>query len=306
MGSDLDGVLLMDKPEGPTSHDVVALARRALGVKRIGHAGTLDPMATGLLVLMIGKATRLATFLSGMDKTYRGSLRLGMATDTYDRDGAPTGPVRPVEVDAAAVQAGFERFRGTITQVPPVFSAKKVHGTPMYRLARRHKEVSPTPTTVTFRVLRFLGISGTDVTFEAQVSAGTYLRAFAHDLGNILGCGAHLFSLRRVAAGPFSVDNALTPSELVALGARATSRITPMEEVPLGIPTLVLTAAGTHAIRHGRPCGLSEVAMPRPPLPAGRCRLKGPEGGLIGIGEIQSQAASEVRPVIRPQIVFTG
>jgi tRNA pseudouridine55 synthase len=306
MGSELDGVLLLDKPEGPTSHDVVALARRVLGVRRIGHAGTLDPMATGLLVLMIGRATRLATFLSGMDKTYRGALRLGIATDTYDRDGVPTGPARPVNVDAATVQAGFERFRGTITQVPPVFSAKKVRGTPMYRLARRHKAVSPTPTTVTFRVLRFLGLSGTDVTFEAQVSAGTYLRAFAHDLGDILGCGAHLFSLRRVAAGSFSVDDALTPDDLIALGARATSRITPMEEIPLGIPTLVLTAAGTHAIRHGRPCGLSEVATPSPPLPAGRCRLKGPEGGLIGIGEVQLQGPSEARPVIRPQIVFTG
>jgi len=304
MGSELDGVLLVDKPEGPTSHDVVALARRALGVRRIGHAGTLDPMATGLLVLMIGRATRLATFLSGMDKTYRGTLRLGIATDTYDREGVPTGSARPVNVDAATVQAGFERFRGTVTQVPPVFSAKKVRGTPMYRLARRHKAVSPIPTTVTFRVLRFLGLSGTDVTFEAQVSAGTYLRAFAHDLGDLLGCGAHLFSLRRVAAGPFAVDHALTPADLVALGARATSRITPMEEVPLGIPTLVLTAAGTHAIRHGRPCGLSEVATPRPPLPSGRCRLKGPEGGLIGIGEVQ--APSEARPVIRPQIVFTG
>ena len=306
MGSELDGVLLLDKPEGPTSHDVVALARRVLGVRRIGHAGTLDPMATGLLVLMIGRATRLATFLSGMDKTYRGALRLGIATDTYDRDGVPTGPARAVEVDAAAVEACFERFRGTITQVPPVFSAKKVRGTPMYRLARSHKAVSPTPTTVTFRVLRFLGLSGTDVTFEAQVSAGTYLRAFAHDLGDILGCGAHLFSLRRVAAGPFSVDDALTPNDLIALGARATSRITPMEEIPLGIPTLVLTAAGTHAIRHGRPCGLSEVATPGPPLPAGRCRLKGPEGGLIGIGEVQLRAPSEARPVIRPQIVFTG
>ena len=306
MGSELDGVLLLDKPEGPTSHDVVALARRVLGVRRIGHAGTLDPMATGLLVLMIGRATRLATFLSGMDKTYRGTLRLGIATDTYDREGVPTGPARSVNVDAATVQAGFERFRGTVTQVPPVFSAKKVRGTPMYRLARRHKAVSPAPTTVTFRVLQFLGLSGTDVTFEAQVSAGTYLRAFAHDLGDLLGCGAHLFSLRRVAAGPFVVDNALTPDDLVALGARATSRITPMEEVPLGIPTLVLTAAGTHAIRHGRPCGLSEVATPRPPLPSGRCRLKGPEGGLIGIGEVQLQAPSEARPVIRPQIVFTG
>ena len=306
MGSELDGVLLLDKPEGPTSHDVVAVARRALGVSRIGHAGTLDPLATGLLVLMIGRATRLATFLSGMDKTYRGTLRLGMATDTYDRDGAQVGSTRSVDVDAGTVEAGFERFRGTVMQVPPVFSAKKVRGTPMYKLARRHKAVTPTPTPVTFRVLNFLGMAGTDVSFEAQVSAGTYLRAFAHELGELLGCGAHLYSLRRVAAGPFSVDGALTPAELTALGARATSRITPMEEIPLGIPTLVLTAAGTHAIRHGRPCGLGEVATPRPPLPSGRCRLKGPEGGLIGIGEIQIQAPAEARPVIRPQIVFPG
>src|SRR2546427_166857 len=135
--SALDGVLLVDKPEGPTSHDMVAVARRALGVKRIGHAGTLDPMATGLLVLMIGRATRLATFLSGMDKTYRGTLRLGIATDTYDRDGTPSGPPRPVIVDERDVGAAFERFQGTVTQVPPVYSAKKVHGTPMYRLARR-------------------------------------------------------------------------------------------------------------------------------------------------------------------------
>ncbi len=302
----LDGVLLVDKPEGPTSHDIVAIARRALGLKRIGHAGTLDPMATGLLVLMIGRATRLATFLSGMDKTYRGTLRLGVATDTFDRDGTPVGPPRPVQADEAALRAAFERFQGTVTQVPPVFSAKKVHGTPMYRLARRHKPVSPTPTMVTFRKLEFLGFSGTEVTFEAQVSAGTYLRSFAHDLGEILGCGAHLDLLRRTAAGPFTVEGAVTPDEIKALGPGSAARITPMDEIPLGIPTLVLTPAGTHAIRHGRPCGLSEVATPHPPLPPGRCRLKGPEGRLIGIGEVQLSAPSEARPLIRPQIVFGG
>lgn len=302
----LDGVLLVDKPEGPTSHDIVAIARRALGLKRIGHAGTLDPMATGLLVLMIGRATRLATFLSGMDKTYRGTLRLGVATDTFDRDGTPVGPPRPVQADEAALRAAFERFQGTVTQVPPVFSAKKVHGTPMYRLARRHKPVFPTPTMVTFRRLEFLGFSGTEVAFEAQVSAGTYLRSFAHDLGEILGCGAHLDSLRRTAAGPFTVEGALTPDEIKALGPGSAARITPMDEIPLGIPTLVLTPAGTHAIRHGRPCGLSEVATPHPPLPPGRCRLKGPEGRLIGIGEVQLSAPSEARPLIRPQIVFGG
>src|SRR5262245_9393569 len=286
-GLDVDGVLLIDKPEGPTSHDIVAIARRALGVRRIGHAGTLDPMATGLLVLMIGRATRLATFLSGMDKTYRGSLRLGVATDTYDRDGVAAGPARPVTVDEAIIQAAFASFRGTVLQVPPTYSAKKVHGTPMYRLARRRKPVSPTPTAVTFRKLQFLGLDGTDVSFESQVSAGTYLRSFAHDLGTMLGCGAHLYTLRRLAAGPFRVDEAMQPHDLTALGRQARSRVVPMEEIPLGLPTLVLTAAGTHAIRHGRPCGLAEVSAPRPPLPPGRCRLKGPEGGLVAIGEVQ-------------------
>jgi len=302
----LDGVLLVDKPEGPTSHDIVAIARRALGVSRIGHAGTLDPMATGLLVLMIGRATRLATFLSGMDKTYRGTLRLGVDTDTFDRDGAPVGAPRPVQTDETALLAAFERFRGTVSQVPPVFSAKKVRGTPMYRLARRHKPVSPVPTMVTFRRLEFLGLSAEDVSFEAQVSAGTYLRSFAHDLGEILGCGAHLHSLRRTAAGPFTVEGALTPDELRSLGPESAGRAIPMDEIPLGIPTLVLTPAGIHAIRHGRPCGLGEVAAPRPPLPPGRCRLKGPEGRLIGIGEVQLPAPSEARPVVRPHIVFGG
>src|SRR5258706_11769753 len=227
MAIPLDVALLINKLEGPTSHDVVAAARRALGIRRIGHAGTLDPMATGLLVLMIGRATRLATFLSGMDKTYRGSLRLGVETDTYDRDGRPVGEPRPVQSDAEAVRAAFERFRGTVTQIPPVFSAKKVRGTPMYRLARRQRPVTPAPATVTFRSLEFHGLSGDRVSFEARVSAGTYLRSFAHDLGEILGCGGHLDSLPRLAVGPFELDRSLTLSDLQAQGPAIGARLTP-------------------------------------------------------------------------------
>jgi tRNA pseudouridine55 synthase len=301
-----DGVLLVDKPEGPTSHDVVSTARRAIGMRRVGHAGTLDPMATGLLVLMTGKATRLATFLSGVDKTYRGTLRLGVATDTFDRDGTPVGPACEVRVGRTDLLRALEAFRGTVSQVPPVFSAKKVHGVPMYRLARRHRPVTPLPTTVTFHRVELLGFTGDEVEFEAQVSAGTYLRSFAHDLGEALGCGAHLRTLRRVAAGPFSVEGALRLEELAALGGAAADRLLPMEEIPLGLPTLVLTAAGSHAIRHGRPCGLGEVATPRPPLPPGRCRLKGPEGRLLAIGEVLLAVPPEARPLIRPQIVFNS
>lgn len=303
---EIDGVLLVDKPEGPTSHDVVAVARRLLGVRRIGHAGTLDPLATGLLVLMIGRATRLATFLSGVDKTYRGVVRLGVATDTYDRDGAPLGPPGEVKVDREQVLAALAGFRGTIVQVPPVYSAKKIHGTPMYRLARRNRPVSPTPITVTFHSITLVAFAGDEVEIEAQVSAGTYLRSLAHDLGQALGCGAHLQSLRRTAAGPFRVEDALTPAALETLAPRVADRILPLEDIPLGLPTLHLTAAGTHAIRHGRPCGLGEVTGPRETLAPGRCRLKGPEGSLVGIGEVLLQAPSEARPLIRPQIVFNA
>jgi tRNA pseudouridine55 synthase len=304
--TDLNGVLLLDKGEGPTSHDIVALARRVLGVRRIGHAGTLDPLATGLLVLMVGKATRLASFLSGMDKTYRGSLRLGISTDTYDRAGTPSGPAREVNVDLETLVRVMDKFRGAVTQVPPIFSAKKIRGTPMYRLARRHLPVAALPTSVYFRRVELLGLSGPDVEFETEVSAGTYLRSFAHDIGQELGCGAHLYELRRTSAGPFKIEDAMTADELTSLGRGAAERLLPMEAIPLGLPTLTLSAAGTHAIRHGRPCGLNEVTTPRPPLPPGRCRLKGPEGSLVGIGEVMLSIPSETRPVIKPQIVFVA
>ncbi|HET6279148.1 MAG TPA: tRNA pseudouridine(55) synthase TruB, partial [Candidatus Polarisedimenticolia bacterium] len=257
--AELSGVLLVDKPEGPTSHDMVALARRLLGTRRIGHAGTLDPLATGLLVLMIGKATRLAPFLSGADKTYRGILRLGFATDTYDRGGSPVGDPCDVKVDRSALLNAIARFRGTIQQRPPVYSAKKVRGTPMYRLARRRKPVEPLPTTVTFKRIELLGLVGDEVEIEAEVSAGTYLRSFAHDLGQVLGCGAHLKTLRRVASGPFLAADALPPQDLEVMGSRAAERVIPIEEVPLGLPTLQLSAAGCHAIRHGRFCQIGEV-----------------------------------------------
>ncbi len=300
----LNGVLLLDKPEGPTSHDLVALTRRLIGASRVGHAGTLDPMATGLLVLMIGKATRLAPFLSGADKTYRGILRLGFATDTYDRAGKPTGAPCDVNVDRETLLCAIERFRGTVQQLPPIYSAKKVRGTPMYRLARRRKPVEPVPATVTFKRLELLGYEGDEVEIEAEVSAGTYLRSFAHDLGQILGCGAHLKTLRRVTSGPFLVADAHSAEALREMGAGAAGRIIPLDDIPLGLPTLRLSAAGCHAIRHGRPCQIGEVLSPRLPLPPGRCRLQGPQGALIGIGEVLIQPPPVARPVIRPQIVF--
>lgn len=302
--SDIEGVLLVDKPEGPTSHDAVAIARRALGVRRIGHAGTLDPLATGLLVLMIGRATRLATLLSGVDKSYRGIVRLGYSTDTYDRDGTPDGPPRPVDVGLDRLEGEIDRFRGTHLQVPPVFSAKKVHGTPMHRLARRQRPVFPVATPVTFRRIALLGMDGSDLEIEADVSAGTYLRSFAHDLGAALGCGGHLHALRRVAAGPFRVEESIPLGQIQAEGPAVASRVLPLDRIPLGMPTLQLSAAGVHAVRHGRPCGVADVTTPPPPFAPGRCRLQGPEGGLVAIAEIDLAAGPGPRPLIRPQIVF--
>jgi tRNA pseudouridine55 synthase len=301
---ELNGVLLLDKPEGPTSHDMVALTRRLIGTRRVGHAGTLDPLATGLLILMIGKATRLAPILTGADKTYRGILRLGFATDTYDRAGKPTGEPCNVNVDRETLLSAIDRFRGTVQQLPPIYSAKKIRGTPMYRLARRRRPVEPTPTTVTFKRIALLGLEGNEVEIEAEVSAGTYLRSFAHDLGQVLGCGAHLKTLRRVTSGPFLVADAHSAEALREMGAAATELIIPLDDVPLGLPTLQLSAAGCHAIRHGRQCQIGEVLSPRLPLQPGRCRLQGPQGALIGIGEVLIQPPPVARPVIRPQIVF--
>jgi tRNA pseudouridine55 synthase len=301
----IDGVLLVDKPEGPTSHDVVAVARRSLGLQRIGHAGTLDPLATGLLVLMIGRATRLASLLSRADKTYRGVIRLGVSTDTYDRAGVPDGPPRAVSVDRETLLRHLDRFRGTVQQVPPVFSAKKVRGTPMYRLARRRRPVTPVATAVTFRRLELLGLSGADMEIEAEVSAGTYLRSFAHDLGQLLGCGAHLHTLRRVASGPFRVEDAIPLREVEGLGRETAGRVLPLGEIPLGMPTLRVTASGAHAVRHGRALGLHDVLSPALPIPPGRCRLQGPEGDLVAIAEVVLQAPAGPRSVIRPQIVFS-
>lgn len=174
----------------------------------------------------------------------------------------------------------------------------------MYRLARRHRPVTPVPAQVTFRRLDLLGYAGCDLEIEAEVSAGTYLRSFAHDLGQALGCGAHLHSLRRIAAGSFHVDAALDLATLESLGPALADRVLALDDIPLGMPTLRLTNAGVHAVKHGRPCGLGDLATP-PPIPPGRCRLQGPEGRLIAIAEVALAGPPESRPVIRPQIVFS-
>lgn len=200
-----------------TSHDVVACVRRFTGESSIGHLGTLDPMATGVLPLLLGKYTRLAQFFGSMDKTYTGSIRFGFSTNTYDADGVPSSPPREVQLSLTQVRDVARHFHGDMDQMPPVFSAKKVDGKPAYQSAREGKAVVLKP--VRIRILNFeiTGLTGDTAEFVMSVSAGGYVRSVAHEMGEKLGCGAHLASLRRTQAGPFTLAGALTFDQMSAL-----------------------------------------------------------------------------------------
>jgi len=210
----MNGVLIIDKPAGFTSHDVVNRARRILHERSIGHLGTLDPMATGVLPLVTGNLTRLAQFYTASEKTYEGTIRFGFATDTYDADGDPTTPPQPVTLRAQEVEAVAVRFRGLIEQTPPPFSAKKIKGVPAYKLARQQKEVKLQPVQVEIKEFEILEVAVDRARFRARVASGTYMRSVAHDMGRELACGAHLESLRRTSVAEFTLDDAHTLEEV--------------------------------------------------------------------------------------------
>ncbi len=209
----MNGWLLVDKPDGVSSHDVIQSARGWLRQRRVGHTGTLDPLATGLLVLCLGVATRLSEYLLGQSKEYHAVVRLGQTTDSYDADGEVT-VTRPVDVGLAEINAALHQFRGKIEQIPPAFSAIRSAGQRAYKLAREGKAVRLSARSVSIAQLSMIDFEAPDVTLELSCSAGTYVRSLAHDLGQILGCGAHLVALRRTAVGPFSIRQAHTSLEL--------------------------------------------------------------------------------------------
>jgi tRNA pseudouridine55 synthase len=215
----------VDKPGGMTSHDVVSRLRRITGEKSIGHLGTLDPMATGVLPLLMGKYTRLAQYFSSAEKSYTGAIRFGFSTDTYDAEGAADGPDRWADVCAQItlerVRAAAERFHGEMQQMPPAFSAKKIAGTPAYKLAREGKPVELKTAKVTIEHFAITGLDGAEAEFEMSISAGGYVRSVAHELGRDLGCGGHLSRLRRTRAGVFTLDEAHTLAELEAMTGNA-------------------------------------------------------------------------------------
>jgi tRNA pseudouridine55 synthase len=210
----MNGVIIIDKPAAWTSHDVVNRMRRILQQRSVGHLGTLDPLATGVLPLVTGNLTRLAQFYTTSEKTYEGVIRFGFATNTYDADGEPAGEAQPVALSLEHLQKLATGFLGIIEQVPPPFSAKKIHGVPAYKLARKQKEVVLKPVQVEIKEFVILAVEGDRARFRARVASGTYMRSVAHEMGQLLGSGAHLESLRRTAVAEFEITQAHTLEEI--------------------------------------------------------------------------------------------
>jgi tRNA pseudouridine55 synthase len=283
-----DGVLVVDKTEGPTSHDVVTFARRALGISRIGHTGTLDPMATGVLPLVIGRATRLAQFLTASDKTYEATLAFGRTTDTYDASGKVTGTSdqRP---GRQALESALNRFRGTFEQTPPAYSAKNIDGERSYDLARRGKTAvvqRPKAVAVTVKRLELLSFDGETARLEMQVTAGFYVRTLAHDVGEVSGCGAVLAALRRTRSGEFGLDAAVPLADVLQAGAEALgNRLVPMTALMSDLPSVTLIGqASVERLKNGVEMAPSDLISPLADIPP-LVRLLGPEGELAGLAK---------------------
>ena len=281
-GPSVDGVLVVNKPEGPSSHDVVVVARRALGVTRVGHTGTLDPQARGVLPLVVGQATRLAQHLTGSDKEYHATIRFGVVTDTYDAAGEvlQSSDIAPAR---EAIESALSAFRGTFDQTPPAYSAKMIGGERSYVRARAGKPVASPPVRVTVHALELLSADGRLCRLRVRCSAGFYVRALAHDLGRALGCGAILEQLERTEAAGFTLADAL-PFEALAQAPRAElrGRVRPLEALLLDAPTVTLTPEGVEWARHGRVLGPAQLAT-RSPDKAALVRLITPDGKLVGL-----------------------
>jgi tRNA pseudouridine55 synthase len=258
----VNGLLVIDKPSAMTSHDVVSRLRRATGESMVGHLGTLDPMATGVLPLLLGKYTRLAQFFGPMSKAYSGAIRFGFATDTYDADGIPVGSVAACLTTNEEIQAAAVHFRGQIEQTPPPFSAKKVDGKPAYKAARRGETVVLKPVSLMIEEFVIGELEGEYAEFTMRISSGGYVRSVAHDLGRALGCGAHLARLRRTVAGPFTLAQALTLDEMCALAAAGTLEQSLPHPRTL-LPELPATTADTWVagrLRNGNAVNLPEFS----------------------------------------------
>jgi tRNA pseudouridine55 synthase len=283
----VDAALLLDKPVGLSSNAALQAAKRMFGAAKAGHAGTLDPLASGLLLVLFGEATKFATFLLDTDKTYLASVHLGITTSTGDAEGEVTAR-RAVSVSEPQVEAALSRFRGTISQVPPMYSALKVGGQPLYALAREGLSVERRPREVVIHELELISLQEDYLALRVRCSKGTYVRTLAEDIGTALGTGAHLAGLRRTSAGSLSVDDATGLQALEGMSAtERESRLLPLDALLEGQPRLECGAAAEGRLRNGQ-------AIAVPGSPAGQCAIYGP-GGLIGLGA--GDGAGTVRPL---------
>ncbi len=278
----MTGILLIDKPQGWTSSDVVAKLRGILHERRIGHSGTLDPLATGLLVVFVGRATRAVSFAEGHDKRYLAGLRLGVETDTQDVTGTRTGG-DPRPVTEAELEAALAQFRGPIQQIPPMYSAIKVGGKKLYEIARRGGEVERKPRPVTIHELRLAGREGEDWLLDVACSKGTYVRTLCHDLGRSLGCGGCMSSLRRVQAGDFSVAQAHTLDQVQAAADRgeAEALLLPVDSLFAGHPALTVSPAQEKKLRTGAVLVTAEAC-------SGPYRVYGAGGDFLALCEARA------------------
>jgi tRNA pseudouridine55 synthase len=260
----MNGLLVLDKSAGMTSHDVVAIARRATGERSIGHLGTLDPMATGVLPLLLGKYTRLAQFFGKAEKKYEGTIQFGWATDSFDRDGERVGEIRPLTRGLSELRELAKRFSGEIDQVPPVFSAKKIKGVAAHKLARSGAEVPVKPARIHIYGFELLGFNEatSEVGFTMHVSAGGYVRSVAHELGKLAGCGAHLSGLRRTQAGPFTLEQANTIDELKAMKDvdEIESRLPHPRTILQDMPSVTVDEQTAGKLRNGMQVNLPEFS----------------------------------------------
>ena len=280
----MDGAIVVDKPGDWTSHDVVNKVRRIAATKRVGHLGTLDPIATGVLPLVIGRATRLSQFYTRSDKIYECVVRFGWSTTTYDRAGEPVGARVEVTLDRDLLEPLLEQFRGEVRQTPPPVSAKKVEGKRAYELARKSVPVELEPIAVQVYELVLLDVEGADARIRAHCSGGTYMRSIAHDLGRLMGCGAHVHELRRIASGEFELPHARTLSQLESLAAedRLLDALVPISNMLPGFPAVYVDDLTATQIRNGR----NFPASPFRSAPAARHVKAVTHGGdLIAIGE---------------------
>ncbi len=299
----MDGVLIVDKPTGPTSFDVVKRLRRLGRDRKAGHTGTLDPMASGVLPICLGSATKIASFLTEGDKEYDGIVKFGVATDTYDATGSVASEASTAGLERAKVEAAIAAMAGEYWQTPPMYSAVKVGGKRLYELARKGEEIERRPRKVRIERIELRGwdAEASEARIFVHCSKGTYIRSIAHELGEALEVGAHLRSLQRVRNGPFGIERALPLDRLLGAGeAELRAALVPMREALPGLTELILDEARAQKVAHGMALGARDLVENRAPrLAEGEAvRLVGPEGDLLAVAEQRQGALRYVRVLV--------